>query len=219
METRFEAMRTAMIDSQLRPNGVNDSRVLAAFASVPRELFVPDRLKNLAYLDEDIELAPGRGLMEPLVFGNLVMRADLRPDDRVLLIGLAGGYEAAVIARLAGEVVAIEEAPELAVNAMEAMAAAHIGNVTVVTGPLTGGDPSRAPYDVLFLNGAAELLPAPLVEQLAEGGRFAGVIVDDMGVSRAASGRKAAGVLGTTAFLDAGVHALPGFSRPRPFRF
>lgn len=219
MGSRFEAMRAAMIDSQLRPTGVNDPRVLAAFASVPRELFVPEKLKNLAYLDEDIELAPGRGLMEPLVFGNLLMRAELRAQDRVLLIGLAGGYEAAVIARLAGEVVAVEEAPILAANAMEALASAHVANVSVVTGPLTEGDPSRAPYDVLFLNGAAEVVPPALVEQLAEGGRFVGVILDEAGMSRAASGRKSTGLLGLTAFFDAGVHRLPGFARPRPFRF
>lgn len=219
METRFEAMRAAMIDSQLRPTGVNDPRVLAAFASVPRELFVPEEMRSIAYLDDDLEIFPGRSLMEPLTFGNLVNRAQIAPTDRVLLIGLGGGYEAAVIARLAAEVTAVEEAPALAAQAMDALAAARIGNVAVVTGPLGGGDPAHAPYDLLFINGAIEMIPPALVDQLAEGGRFAGVVIDDMGVSRAAAGRKSSGVLGTTAFLDAGTRPLPGFGRPRAFRF
>lgn len=219
MDDRYATMRAAMIDSQLRPTGVTDPRVLAAFASVPRELFVPERLRGHAYLDEDIALDGGRGLMEPLVFGNLVMRAELRVQDRVLLIGLGGGYEAAVLARLAGEVVAVETMPTLVVHAMEALAAARIGNVSIVSGPLTEGDPGHAPYDVLFLNGAADLVPKALVDQLAEGGRFAGVLRDGMGVTRAAAGRKASGVLSTHAFFDAGVAPLPGFERPRGFRF
>lgn len=219
MDDRYATMRAAMIDSQLRPTGVSDPRVLAAFASVPRELFVPERLRGHAYLDSDIELEGGRGLMEPLVFGNLLMRAALDPQDRVLLIGLGGGYEAAVIARLSAEVIAVESVPMLVAHAMEALAEARIGNVSVISGPLTEGDPDHAPYDVLFLNGAAELLPPGLVDQLAEGGRFAGVLRDGMGVTRAAGGRKVAGILSTQAFFDASVAPLRGFERPRGFRF
>jgi len=215
---RFEDMRATMIDSQLRPTGVNDPRVLAAFAGVPRERFVPPRLQRLAYLDEDLEISPGRFLMEPVVFGNLVMRSDLQPADRVLLIGAGMGYEAAVIARITDHVTAVEEDAALAADAASALADSFTWNVKIVSGPLAAGAPDGAPYDVLMLNGAVELVPDSLVQQLADGGRIAGVIIDQ-GIGRAVAGRKSAGRIGTSAFMDAAVGRLPGFARPHAFRF
>lgn len=217
MHPSFETMRAAMIDSQLRPNGVNTVRVIEAFEPVERERFVPDRLRALAYLDEDLEVALGRALMEPLVFGNLVMRAELAPTDRVLLVGACTGYEAAVVARLAGHVTALEEDAELA-GAARANLAGN-ANIAVVEGPLAGGWPAAAPYDVLMLNGMVDHIPPALVDQLVDGGRVVGVLRDDDGVGRAIVGRKAGGALGVSAFLDVGVLALPGFARPRGFVF
>ncbi|MDT7933451.1 MAG: protein-L-isoaspartate O-methyltransferase [Sphingomonadaceae bacterium] len=216
---RFETMRAAMIDNQLRPTGVNDPRVLAAFAEIERERFVPEKLRGIAYLDDNLEVAPGRYMLDPLVFGNLVNRAEFDPSDKVLLIGLGTGYEAAVIAQLVDRVIGVEPHAGLAAQARAALANTKVTNVTVVEAALGHGAPEFAPFDALFLNGAAELLPQILVDQLRDGGRFAGVTVDDMGLTRGVSGAKSAGVIGTTAFLDAGVPRLPGLERPRAFRF
>ncbi len=219
MTPSFETLRAAMIDSQLRPTGVNDVRVIEAFMPVPREAFVPAAARALAYLDAEIPLGNGRVVMEPMLFGNLVMRAELTPRDRVLLIGAASGYEAAVIARLVADVVAVESDPALAVSARAALAKVGAINVDIVDAPLTEGWPSGAPYDVLFLNGAGEMIPPALVDQLSEGGRFVGVLADGGGLPHACAGRKGGGVIGRVDFLDAGGAPLPGFERPRGFRF
>lgn len=219
MSVLFDAQRAAMIDSQLRPTGVNDVRVIEAFIPVPREAFVPESKRALAYIDEALEIAPGRFIMEPLIFGNLVMRAELESSDRVLLVGSSSGYEAAVLGRLVRTVIAVESDAALAATARAALAGVGAGNVQVVEGPLTDGWEGEAPYDVVMLNGAAERLPEALTVQLADGGRFAGVMIDTGGVGRATVGRKAAGAIGMSAFLDAGTRPLPGFERPRGFRF
>jgi protein-L-isoaspartate(D-aspartate) O-methyltransferase len=219
MTPSFETLRAAMIDSQLRPTGVNDMRVIEAFMPVPRETFVPLAQRGLAYVDAEIAIGGGRVVMEPMLFGNLVMAAELEPADRVLLIGAASGYEAAVIARLAARVIAVEEDGALASAARVALGQVGAMNVDVVAGPLAAGWVQGAPYDVVFLNGAAEVLPPALIDQLAEGGRFVGVIREAGGVAHASAGRKGGGVLGLREFLDAGGAPLPGFDRPRGFRF
>ena len=216
---RYETLRAAMIDSQLRPTGVNDVRVIEAFMPVRREAFVPRAARALAYLDAPVTVAQDRVLMEPMLFGNLVMRAGFDPADRVLLIGAASGYEAAVIARLASEVIAVESDPALAAAARTALAGEGVGNVRVVDGPLADGWATDAPYDVLFLNGAAETLPSALVAQLAEGGRFVGVMRGAGGIGHAAAGRKGGGMIWVSHFMEAGGVSLPGFERPRGFRF
>lgn len=216
MRPSFQTLRAAMIDSQLRPNGVNDARVIAAFAEVPRERFVPARLAPIAYVDEDLAFAPGRFLMEPLVFGNLVMRAETRARDRLLVIGTGSGYEAAVLARLVGHVVALESDAALV---RDARAAIEADNVDVVEGPLAAGHAAGAPYDIVLVNGAVEYIPDVILDQLADGGRFVGVVTDRDGVGHATVGRKAGGGFGQTAFMEVGVGTLPGFARPRGFVF
>jgi protein-L-isoaspartate(D-aspartate) O-methyltransferase len=213
----FDEMRQAMIDSQLRTTGVSDPRVVEAFAAVPRERFVPADRAMVAYLDDDLPVAPGRYLMEPMAFGQLLMGARFRPDERVLIIGAGTGYSAAVIARLAGEVVAVEQDPDLAATARANLA--DVANVTVVDGLLAGGWPEGAPYDVLFFDGAVAQVPPTLLAQLKDGGRVAGVVVDEDGVQRAATGVVAGGSFGLAEFTDISVQPLPGFERPKRFTF
>ncbi len=219
MTPSFDTLRAAMIDSQLRPTGVNDPRVIEAFMPVAREAFVPAERRMRAYLDAEVPVAPGRVLMEPMLFGNLVMRADLDPADRVLLIGAASGYEAAVIGRLVARVIAVESDPALVAAARAALAVEGAGNVEIVEGSLAEGWLADAPYDVLFLNGAAEVLHPALVDQLVEGGRFVGVMRAEGGIAHATAGRKSGGTIGTSGFMEAGGALLPGFERPRGFRF
>lgn len=215
----FDEMRQTMIDCQLRPTGVSDQRVVEAFAFVPRERFVPADRAMLAYLDEDMAVAPGRYLMEPMAFGQLLMGAAFGAHERVLIIGAGTGYSAAVIARLVAEVVAVEQDPSLAAMARANLAALGSSNATVVEAPLAAGWAEGAPYDVLFLDGAVDVVPPALLAQLKDGGRVVGVIVDGDGVQRGSAGVMAGGSFGQAEFTDISVKRLPGFDRPKVFTF
>ena len=211
-DSRFDAMRAAMIDRQLQTAGVNDPAVLAVLRQVPRERFVPTARRNLAYTDAPIELVPGRWLMEPMSFGLLVNHAKVVHGDRVLIVGAATGYSAAVLSLLAGTVTTVETDEAL-------IATARANGVTVQSGPLVDGWPVAAPYDLILIDGAVATVPDALLGQLAEGGRLAAVIVGDDGVGRVTIGTYAAGHFSGTSFIEAGVHLLPGFARAPQFVF
>jgi protein-L-isoaspartate(D-aspartate) O-methyltransferase len=212
----LEAMRHAMVASQLRPNAVNDPRVVAAMDRVPREAFLPAGAADLAYRDTAVPLGHGRFQNVPIATGRLLTEAFLEPTDRVLLIGAAGGYTAAVLAQLVASVVAVESDAEMASLARAALAGTPA--VTVVQGPLEAGHAAGAPYDVLVIDGSVEQVPDAIVSQVRSGGRaVAGII--DRGVTRLTSGRRTAGGFGLVPFADIECVALPGFSRPKPFSF
>ena len=220
----FARARKKMVDSQLRTEGVTDLDILVVMGEVPREYFVPAEAKPLAYIDDDILLkagaagAPARYLMEPAPFARLVQLADVGKTDIVLVVGCASGYSAAVLARLADSVVALESDPDLARRGSEALVELGIDNVAVVSGPLEPGYPSEGPYDVIFLNGAVGSVPEELRAQLKEGGRLVAVV---------GSGRSATamlytcsnGEIGGRVAFNADVRPLPGFKRPPAFAF
>ncbi|WP_244501361.1 protein-L-isoaspartate O-methyltransferase family protein [Sphingomonas gellani] len=214
--TDGQAMRQAMVSSQLRTNAVDDRRVVTAMAEVARERFLPNASSALAYRDTAIPLGGGRAVNPPLATARLLTQAELRSSDRVLLIGAAGGYAAALLAELVAEVVAVEEQPALAEFARGALA--DVPNVTMVEGPLAAGAPGGAPFDVLVIDGAVERLPVELVEQLHPDARIVAGLVD-RGVTRLAAGRVSAGGYGLQPFLDAECVVLPGFEGPRGFQF
>ncbi len=206
----FETMRRAMVASQLRTTAVNDPRVVAAMAEVPRERFVPADRAAIAYADIAVPLGGGRALSPPMALGKLLTELQLRPADRALVIGAATGYSAAILAKLVASVVALEE--DAALNP-----AAPIG-VRVVRGPLAEGWAEGAPYDAILIDGAVETVPEAIVAQLAEGGRLAAAVLE-AGVSRLSVGRRAGAGFGLTAFADADAAPLPGFAPPPAFRF
>ncbi|MEG3175629.1 protein-L-isoaspartate O-methyltransferase [Sphingomonas sp. RB3P16] len=210
------AMRHAMVASQLRTNAVSDARVVAAMDSVAREAFLPAEVAALAYRDTAVPLGHGRAQNVPIATGRLLTQAELRASDRVLLIGAAGGYTAAVLAHLVDSVVALECEPALAAHARTALGDA--ANVTVVEGPLEAGHSAGAPYDVLVIDGSVEAVPEALVAQVAIGGRVVAGIVD-RGVTRLTAGRRTAGGFALLDFADIDCVALPGFARPRTFTF
>jgi protein-L-isoaspartate(D-aspartate) O-methyltransferase len=214
--TSFEAMRHAMVQSQLRTNAVNDPRVVTAMAKVAREAFVPESARRLAYRDTAVAIGNGRYLNLPIATGKLLTEAYLEPTDKVLLIGAGGGYSAAVLAGLVGSVVAVESDADLAAHARAALAG--YGNVELVEGPLELGHAAGAPYDVLVVDGGVEALPESLVGQVAAGGRVVTGLIE-RGVSRLASGRTIKGGFGLRAFADIDCVPLPGFSAPRGFAF
>jgi protein-L-isoaspartate(D-aspartate) O-methyltransferase len=213
--TIFEAARAHMIESQLRPNKVRDARVLAAFAAIRRELFVPEHLRPVAYIDEDLPLGANRFLMEPAIAARLLQAAAVELNDAVLMVGAGTSYEAALAARLARSVVALEEDPDLARRARAALVEHSIASVSVVEGPLSVGYPSRAPYDVILFCGAVADVPSEIAAQLAEGGRLLTVIRPANAVGRAMLTTRTGGVLARRALFEAATQLLPGFS-PRP---
>ena len=208
-EQNFSSMRAAMVESQLRTSDVDDQRVIAAMAHVAREEFVPAERRAMAYVDRPVPLAGGRALNPPLVTGRLLKEAQIAKGDRTLLIGAATGYSAALLATLGAQVTAVEEegGPDIAVD-----------GVTVVRGPLNAGSAVGAPYDVLFVDGAVEEVPAALVQQLADGARVVTGIVE-RGVTRLCSGRVVSGVLGLSRLADMEMVVLPGFAAPERFVF
>ena len=214
--TSFEAMRHAMVQSQLRTNAVNDPRVVTAMATVAREKFVPEDMRRLAYRDTAVAIGNGRFLNVPIATGKLLTEAYLLPADKVLLIGAAGGYTAAVLGRLVASVVAVESDHDLAMHAKDALK--DLANVNLVEGPLEKGHAKGAPYDVLVVDGCVEQLPESLVSQVTPGGRVVSGVVE-RGVRRLATGRAIKGGFGLRAFADVDCVALPGFAAPRGFAF
>ena len=207
-----------MIEGQIRPNEVTDSRILQAFSDIPRELFVPRELRGVAYVDEDIEVATGRSLIEPMVLARLIQAVEIEAGDVVLDVGCASGYSSAILAGLAGSVVALEEDVALGHQAKALLAELQCDNVVVVSGPLAKGFVKQAPYDAIVINGMIEELPSEFEKQLAEGGRLAAVVLTE-GVGRAALFLKTGGVLGRRDLFDAHVAPLPGFQKPSGFQF
>ena len=208
-EQNFPSMRAAMVESQLRTSDVDDQRVIAAMARVPREDFVPAERRAMAYVDRSIPLSSGRALNPPLATGRLLKEAQVEEGDRVLLIGAATGYSATLLVALGAQVTAVdaEDGPQLLSD-----------GATVVRGPMAAGAPQGAPYDVLFIDGAVQEVPAALIQQLADGARVVTGLVE-RGVTRLCSGRVVSGVLGLVSLTDLEMVVLPGFAAPERFVF
>jgi protein-L-isoaspartate(D-aspartate) O-methyltransferase len=214
-EQNFSQMRRAMIASQLRTTGVNDPAVLAAMSEVARERFVPADRAALAYADTVVPLKPGRDLNSPMAIGRLLTELAPQPGEHALVVGVATGYSAAVLDRLTGSVVAVEEDGELLALARAALAGT---GVELIEGPLVEGAPNDAPYDLILIDGAVEFVPDAILSQLRDGGRLAAALLED-GITRLAIGRKAGGGFGMASVSDAAAAILPGFLKPRTFTF
>lgn len=212
----FATARRMMVDGQVRTYDVTDPVVLSAMLAVPRERFVPADRVSVAYIDTDVAVGGGRALVKPMVLAKLLQAAAVRPNDRVLDLGCATGYSAAVLARMGARVVALEEVPALAVHARQALG--EIEDVTVVEGPLAAGWPSLGPYDVIFIDGAVETVPPVLFTQLAPNGRLVG-IVGEPPASRAMLFGASHGNSSGRVIFDANAGRLPGFAKPAAFAF
>jgi len=224
----FERQRQSMVESQLRPNEVTDRKILAAMGTLPRERFVPSRMRLLAYMDESVEVfparegAPARFLLAPMVLARLLQLASVEPEDKVLDVGCATGYSTAVLARLARIVIGLEPEPELAEAARRTLHELAIENATIVEGALADGAPKDRPYDVILLNGSVEEIPESLLTQLREGGRLVAILASGANTARPGKAYLFVKIDGEASGLphfDAGARALPGFSRARAFAF
>lgn len=207
----FAAARAAMIERQLRPEGVTDRAVLAAMGSVAREAFVPADSRSLAYSDRAVPLGDGRFLCAPAALGQLLTEMAPEPGERALVIGSGSGYSAAVLAAIGLEVSALESDPGLA-------AIARAAGVETIKGPLAAGHRKDAPYALILIDGAIEQVPDAIIAQLADGGRLGAALID-RSVTRLVVGRKSGDAFGFLSLGDAGVPPLPGFARPRAFTF
>jgi protein-L-isoaspartate(D-aspartate) O-methyltransferase len=175
----FEKSRTAMVLSQLAPSGVRDERVLAAYQGIPREIFVPHALQGVAYVDEDIPLERERCLLAPLVHGQMVEAAAIGPEDKVLDIGGATGYSAAVLSCLARSVVALDQDTDFLKSAQSDWTSLGLTSISPVVGPHIWGAAGQGPFDVIFINGAVARVPEALLDQLAAGGRLVCLLVPE----------------------------------------
>ena len=200
-----------MVESQLRPQGVTDSAVISAMGRVAREKFLPSHTRPLAYVDRAVAIGEGRFLPAPAVLGQLLTQMKPEVGHRALAVGVGTGYSAAVLRAMGLNVTAIESSPALAATARDL-------KVKVTEGPLDAGFEKDAPYDQILIDGAVEYIPDAIIAQLADGGRL-GTALIDRGITRLVVGRKAGGAFGTLSIGDAGVPALPGFSRPKEFIF
>jgi protein-L-isoaspartate(D-aspartate) O-methyltransferase len=210
-------LRRMMVDGQVRTADVTHWPLIQAMLDVPRERFVPAGQAGLAYLDLDLPVGEGaRRLLKPMVLAKMLQALEISSDTRVLDVGCATGYAAALLARLSGSVVALEQQPELAAQARANLAG--LDNVEVVEGRLPEGHASRAPYHAIIVEGAIELDPDHLCDQLAEGGYL--ICIRGAGpVGKVTIYRKDAGDVTPRILFDAAGAALPGFAKPPVFAF
>ena len=212
------AARAAMIDSQIRTNDVFDRRLLAAIADVPREAFVPAAQRALAYADASVETGPGRFLMTPRAFAKLANAAGVGEHSRVLDVACGSGYSSAVLAHLAASVVALDEKAEDLKAVAAQLAHLQLNNVETLAGPLKAGAPGKGPFDVIFVNGAVEVVPQAWLDQLAEGGRLA-VFVAGRGIPQARVYSKSGGQTAWRAVFESAAPSLPGLEAAPSFQF
>ncbi len=216
--TDFAARRTIMVDTQVRPSDVTKYPIIDAMLTVPRERYVPENLREAAYIGENLDLGGGRVMLEPRTLSKMLDALDIQPDELVLDIGSAQGYSAAVIACLAEAVVAVEDDEARASDAEETLAAEGVDNVAVVNAPLVEGAPQHGPYDVMIVQGAVETFPQSLMAQLKDGGRVTCLFMEGaLGVVRL--GYRSGDEMDWRRLFNASAPVLEGFARPPAFTF
>ena len=215
----YTPARHNMVESQLRTNKVTELRLLEAFETIPRELFVPEGLRGIAYVDKDIAVAEGRYLLEPMVLARLIQVAEIMAEDIVLEIGCATGYASAILSRIAATVVCLESDHRLAEEANATLENLGIDNVAVVEGELTAGYAKQAPYNAILIGAAVAEVPQAIYDQLAEGGRLVSVIKQPPEPGRASLMRRSGQSVSRRVLFDANSPLLPGFTREPGFVF
>jgi protein-L-isoaspartate(D-aspartate) O-methyltransferase len=212
----FSTRRVMMVDTQVRPSDVTKFPIIEAMLAVPREVYVPAAKREAAYMGENLDLAPGRVMLEARTLAKMLDALDVQPSETVLDLGCGYGYSAAVIARMAHAVIAVEEDATLAAEAQRTLSAEGVDNAAVIVGSLAAGNAKNAPYDVITLQGGVETVPEALLAQLREGGRI-GAIFMDGALGTAMVGYKIDGKLSWRYAFNATAPVLPGFAKARAF--
>lgn len=219
-ETGFEARRTHMVDSQIRVNQVTNEAVIDAIEATPREAFVPEEFRGVAYMDDDIALAHGRCVMEPRVLARMIQALNPAQNSHALVVGAGSGYATAVLSRLTQTVVAEESAADLAEVAGQVFEAEGFTNVVIEQGELMQAAAEHGPFDIILFGGSIAQVPANLVDLLEEGGRAMAVVsAAGEGYGSATLFTKFGSHLGQVSVFDAAIPALPEFDTPNSFTF
>ncbi len=212
----FASRRVMMVDTQVRPSDVTKFPIIDAMLTVPREVYVPSDRREAAYVGENLDIASGRVMLEARTLAKLLDALDIQPDELVLDLGCGFGYSAAVIARLADTVVAVEEDATLAADAQRLLSEEGVDNALVIAGPLALGAAKHAPYDVVTLQGAVEIVPEAILAQIKEGGRIGAVFMTGA-LGTAMVGFKAEGGISWRPVFNATAPVLDGFRKARGF--
>ena len=212
----YDTRRTMMVDNQVRPSDVTKFPIIDAMLKIRREAYVPDDKREAAYLGENLELAPGRVMLEPRTFAKMLDALDVGPSDMVLDVGCGLGYSAAVLAHLADTVVALEESEALASEAETILAREEVMNAVVLTAPLAEGAAKHGPYDVICIQGGVETLPDTFTDQLKEGGRIACIMMSGS-LGTVKIGTRQGGRIAWRFAFNAAAPVLPGFETAREF--
>lgn len=215
----FDAARQHMVDSQLITNRIVDPRLVEVMATLPREKFLPEERRVLAYIDEDVPVGDGRHLTEPMVIARMIQAVEPSEGDVALVVGCCTGYATAVLGKLVSTVVALESDHGLAGRAQATLAELGIDNAAVVEGPLAEGYAKQAPYDSILIDGQVPEVPAVILQQLAEGGRLATVEKPAGRVGRLVRYVRYQGAISKLDIFDASIPPLPGFERAETFVF
>ena len=211
--------RRNMVESQIRTNRITHQGIIKGFEEVPREMFVPDYLATVAYIDEKLMVSKGRYLLEPMVLAMLLQAAKIKNEDVVLEIGCGTGYSTAIISRLAGTVVAVEEDKALANLATENLVELGVDNAAIMTNPLINGYNKQQPYNVIVFSGSVTSIPQNIVEQVADNGRIVAVVNKNDSLGKGVLITKFGSSVSTEEIFDAWTPYLPGFERLPSFRF
>ncbi len=216
--TNFEILRQRMVDCQIRVNDVTDHRVIRAFAQTPRELFVPSGQKPFAYGDRDIPISDDRFLLSPMVLAKVIQALQVESTNVVLDIACGSGYSAAILAQLAGSVVAVEE-DEALVSAAEAnLQTLGFDNAAILQGNLADGLASEGPFDAILIAGGVEAVPEALKEQLNDRGRLVAIVMSGR-TGQARLYERVGSQTSERVLFDASAPILPGFRKAREFIF
>lgn len=215
--TDFAARRVMMVDTQVRPSDVTKFPIIAAMLAVPREEFVPEARREAAYVGGNLDLAPGRVMLEARTLAKMLDALDIQPGERVLDLGAGLGYGAAVIARMAGRVDAVESDAGLADLARVRLAEQGVHNAVLRHGALAAKGAAGA-FDVIVIEGGVEVVPASVTEQLAEGGRIAAIFMEGA-LGTVKIGTHEAGRITWRYAFNATAPILAEFATPKGFTF
>ncbi len=215
----YSVARHNMVENQIRVNRVTHQGIINAFGEIPREVFVPDNLATLAYVDEKLMISEGRYLLQPMVLARLLQSAKIRADDVVLEIGCGTGYSTAILASIANTVVAIEEDEALAKQATNNMVELGVDNAAILTSPLAEGYKKQHPYNAIVLSGSVAKVPESILAQLNDGGRLVTVVNKHDSLGKGVLMTKFGGSISTEEIFDAWTPVLPGFELPPSFAF
>lgn len=212
----YSTRRTMMVDTQVRPSDVTKFPIIDAMLAVPREAFVPDALREAAYIGENLDLGSGRVMLEPRTLAKMLDALEIEPGHVVLDLGCGLGYATALMARLADFVVGVEDDADLAKEAESLLAEQGVHNAAVMCGPLNEGAAKSGPYDIIITQGAVEEVPTAILDQLREGGRIACIFAESaLGVVRL--GYKIDGTVTWRYAFNASAPVLKGFETAENF--